>query len=140
MKNCKVNRLSWSHYSSDLLQPCPLPKSTDEFILPFLLQEHRQSLSVSSHLVVSIRPISRPSISPHASSHSPTGRPAGVRFRSPSSRCAPRSRGPARLQAETRDIIPPMAVKLSSSHKLTVDTAGMVGSLLSVTPQQTWAC
>lgn len=54
--------------------PTPPKKSTDELILPFLPQEPRQSLSISSHLVVSIRSISHPSVSLHASSHSPTGR------------------------------------------------------------------
>lgn len=127
---------------SDLLHLCPLPKSTDEFILPFLLQEHRQSLSVSSQLVVSIRPISHPSISPHASSHSPTGR-VGLPVSDSALKLPDVLRGAEDLHAcKLRAVtsFPPMAVKLSSSHKLTVDTAGMVGSLLSVTPQQTRAC
>lgn len=52
------------------MPPPSKKKSTDAFILPFLPQEPRQSLSISSHPVVSIRPISHPSVSPHVSSHS----------------------------------------------------------------------
>lgn len=95
---CKFHGATNILISSDHAPP-PLQnkKPTDAFALPFLPQEPRQSLSISSHPLVSIRPISHPSVAPHAFPHSAFG----VRFRSQTSRWAPRGGGPVRLQAET---------------------------------------
>lgn len=50
--------------------------------------------------------------------------------------CSPEQRT-SKLRSVTSSPVPRMVVKLSSSHRLSVDTAGTVGSLLSMTPLQT---